>query len=60
MSRPPVEPAPDRIDPQTPRELPPLPEAEPAPQPGAPEFAPPSPSETPPGFCPLETPPPAD
>ena len=60
MPRPPVEPAPDRIDPQAPHEFPPVPEATPASPPAGPEVAPSAPNETPPDHFPQETPTPAD
>jgi hypothetical protein len=56
VARPPVEPAPDRIDPQAPPEAPALPEAEPAPTPGGPEIVSPWPQEAPPEQPPQEAP----
>lgn len=56
MPRPPVEPAPDRIDPQAPPEAPALPEAEPAPTPGGPEIVSPWPKEAPLEQYPQEAP----
>jgi len=56
VPRPPVEPAPDRIDPQAPCELPPVPEATPASPPGGPECVPSPPNEPLPGSFPQETP----
>lgn len=52
VARPPIEPAPDRIDPQAPQEAPALPDAEPSLRPGGPEIVSPPPNE-----APLEPPP---
>lgn len=59
MARPPIEPAPDRIDPQAPQEDPALPEAEPTLRPGGSEIVSP-PNESPLEQPPQEAPAPAD